>query len=378
MTAQSNGILVSCECGETFRVSVEFAGREGKCRRCQRALTIPTPGPTDGSMDEIATHDPDLERPPPINDHRHGDQRLDQKESRTRCWRSFRIRLVWSLGLIGGGVFLGFLGLSSYSVLLGGANPVPTRYFFVAACVGAGGVAGLIMCIVEVIVPTTGRIRRLLSYVQVAVIGLVVIVGGIILAIEHRRSEQRRQPLKQFAESLANRGMSTERRSGYDYVVSIAANPAGPPVTDTDLRYLSEHADKLRSLHELNLAGTEITDAGLKHLGGEEGERWQHVAVLNLSRTKVTDAGLECLDGFSHLSVLDLYETRVTDAGLAHLNRCSRLRTLNLANTEVTDAGLEHLNRCSRLRTLNLAGTQVTDAGIEKLRRARSKCKVER
>ena len=112
MTAQPNRILVSCECGKMFRVRAEFAGREAKCRHCQRSLTIPIPGPTDGSMDEVATSGPDLERPPLIDDHCHGEQRPDQKEPRTRSWRCLLVRFLSSLGLIGGGFLLAFVAMA--------------------------------------------------------------------------------------------------------------------------------------------------------------------------------------------------------------------------------------------------------------------------
>jgi hypothetical protein len=43
-------------------------------------------------------------------------------------------------------------------------------------------------------------------------------------------------------------------------------------------------------LQELNLAETQVTDAGLKHLKGLTA-----LQGLDLSRTKVTDAGVEAL-----------------------------------------------------------------------------------
>jgi len=284
-----------------------------------------------------------------------------------------------SLGLVGGGFLLGF-----FSVLTSFSNPFSIKdmdeyLMFAAACVIAGGVTGLIMCIIELIVPMTNRIRRLLFYIQVAVIGLAVIVCGIGSKLADRRSEQARQQRKQreqqIIESLANRGMSFELLS--PQTASITANAAGPPVTDADLRHLNEHVYYLPSFCRLNLAGTEISDAGLKHLEHEDNGRWQHlINVLNLSGTRVTDTGLEYLKGFSRLVRLNLASTRVTDAGLKHVKGFSVLQTLDLTGTEVTDAGLEHLKRCHHLRTLNLAGTKVTDAGIEKLRRARPGCEI--
>jgi len=145
---------------------------------------------------------------------------------------------------------------------------------------------------------------------------------------------------------------SLSLEGGSRSVASITANPAGPPVTDAGLEYLYEHALHLPPIGKLDLSGTEITDAGLKHLKREDKGLWQRsVCVLNLSCTEVTDAGLEYLKWFSPLRVLDLHETQVTDAGLEHLK------------------GMD-------IDTVNVTGTRVTDAGIEELRRALPSCKV--
>ena len=37
------GILVSCECGKTFKVPEKFAGKKGKCAGCGKILDIPVP-----------------------------------------------------------------------------------------------------------------------------------------------------------------------------------------------------------------------------------------------------------------------------------------------------------------------------------------------
>jgi len=202
----------------------------------------------------------------PRRDDCRGEQGLDQREPRTRCWRSLLIRFSLSLGLIGVGYLLGI-----FAFIIGFSNPLPIKdldeyLLIVAQCVAVGGIGGLVICIFELIVPVTERVRRRLYHMQVVVIGLIVIVGSIGSEIAERRSkrmrQERRQRKQQVIASLSNRGMSVELHTGGR--AWITANPAGPPVTDAGLEYLQEHAHYLSSIPKLNLAGTKVTDAGIE------------------------------------------------------------------------------------------------------------------
>ena len=75
-------------------------------------------------------------------------------EPRTRCWRSLRTRFLLSLGMFGLGVFMGFLALG---MALSGseASPITSILCVGAACVGVGGIVGLVMFIIELLVPMT-------------------------------------------------------------------------------------------------------------------------------------------------------------------------------------------------------------------------------
>jgi len=115
---------------------------------------------------------------------------------------------------------------------------------------------------------------------------------------------------------------------------------------------------------------SQITDAGLVHLGGLTQPEW-----LTLNATQVTDAGLVHLRGLTHLRFLSLDDTQVTDAGLTHLEELT-LRQLNLQRTQVTDAGLVHLRGMHSLLYLGLSGTKVTDAGAGRLQKALPKCQM--
>jgi Leucine-rich repeat (LRR) protein len=81
-------------------------------------------------------------------------------------------------------------------------------------------------------------------------------------------------------------------------------------------------------------------------------------------------------DYFDEVEEVDLTGTQVTDAGLAHLQGLTGLQGLWLINTQVTDAGLAHLQGLTGLQVLSLDNTQVTDAGLAKLRQALPKCAI--
>src|SRR5213082_3475982 len=60
---------------------------------------------------------------------------------------------------------------------------------------------------------------------------------------------------------------------------------------------------------------------------------------------------------------VNLAGTQVTDAGLKELKHLKQLTSLNLIHTPVTDAGVKELKELKQLTSLSLHGTKVTDAG---------------
>ncbi len=93
----------------------------------------------------------------------------------------------------------------------------------------------------------------------------------------------------------------------------------------------------------------------------------EDLEYLVLAGTAVSDAGLKILEGMNKIDVLEIGNTRFTDGGLAHLKGLTRLRHLALDNTAVSDVGLLRLAGLTRLQSLNLGGSLVTDAGIAHL-----------
>lgn len=122
---------------------------------------------------------------------------------------------------------------------------------------------------------------------------------------------------------------------------------------------------RLSGLRNVNLGGSDVTDAGLAHLEGMTG-----LTTLYVDSSKVTDAGLARLRGLTGLEDLFAGDTRVGDAGLAHLRTLTRLRMVFLNNTRVTDAGLTHLAGLPALRQVDLRGSMVTAEGVQALRQA--------
>ncbi len=135
---------------------------------------------------------------------------------------------------------------------------------------------------------------------------------------------------------------------------------AGTQVTSAGLRHLR----RLRTLRELDLTHTLVDDAGLAHLASLVNLEW-----LKLEGTALTGTGLRRLAGLSSLRQLDLSGTKVTDGSLAGLP--PNLETLILSDTPITGRALPHVGRLKHLTRL-----QVFDTAFPRTRRIGS-CEVE-
>ncbi|MGM0489677.1 MAG: hypothetical protein ACQESR_23330 [Planctomycetota bacterium] len=81
----------------------------------------------------------------------------------------------------------------------------------------------------------------------------------------------------------------------------------------------------------------------------------------------VTNGDLAILHEFSSLLSLDLADTEISDQGLKHVAGLTELRSLDLRRTSVTDAGLVHLAGLKRLEILHLHDTCVRGWGVDRL-----------
>jgi hypothetical protein len=124
---------------------------------------------------------------------------------------------------------------------------------------------------------------------------------------------------------------------------------------------------------EIDLAGAQISDAGLAALRGNKCLRY-----LNLGGTQVSDRGLVILKECPNIEYLCLaMNPRITDQGLATAGGLRSLRALDLTVTAVTDAGLVHLESLKELRYLRLWGTEVTDVGRSRMRESIPKLQID-
>lgn len=159
-------------------------------------------------------------------------------------------------------------------------------------------------------------------------------------------------------------------------------------LTDAELAKLKD----LPNLTTLDLTGTPITDAGLKHVGG-----LKQLTSLSLNNVQtVTDAGANHLEGLTELvtlhadavpfgdagcaslaklpklkSVQAAFMPNVTNAGMKALAKSPSLELAILARSPLTDTGLAALAACKTLKHLWVGGTKVTAAGVAAFRKAR-------
>ena len=142
-------------------------------------------------------------------------------------------------------------------------------------------------------------------------------------------------------------------------------NIAATQIDDDGLQYIGKRFSSLLPFRgKLNLAGTNITDAGLVHLRGVS------LDSLDLSDTSITDSGVKQLTALDGLVNLNLSNTKISDEALRMLPSLNKLDVIRLRHTQVTDAGLAHLHGMSALRYLDVTGTQATKEGVAQFKKA--------
>jgi hypothetical protein len=84
------------------------------------------------------------------------------------------------------------------------------------------------------------------------------------------------------------------------------------------------------------------------------------------------------LSRLEYLTHLVLAGTRVTDVGVKEVAGLPQLTHLVLSNTGITDASLKELAQCPRLTFLSVREVEnITKAGVAELRRARPNLKIQ-
>jgi hypothetical protein len=140
-----------------------------------------------------------------------------------------------------------------------------------------------------------------------------------------------------------------------------------------------------KSLRMVDLLEAELTDAGLKELGGCKGltglnfrGAWgftdagvaglaplADLQFLGLGSGGVTDKSLKTVATFKQLRGLSLWGAKVGVAGVKELTALAELRHLELTASGADDACLKVVARLDKLETLIVGGVEVTDAGMK-------------
>lgn len=126
---------------------------------------------------------------------------------------------------------------------------------------------------------------------------------------------------------------------------------------DTHLSRLTN----LPALQELNFDSCPVGDWSLAHLA--DNNVTPNLISLDLADSDLTDAGMSHLPKFKHLKKLSLFYCNISNSGLAHIARMTQLEELNLDSRDIGDEGLIHLRNLKNLKSLDIFSGRVTDAG---------------
>jgi len=88
---------------------------------------------------------------------------------------------------------------------------------------------------------------------------------------------------------------------------------------------------------------------------------------LDLQGTRTTNEALKHIP--KSVEQLAIGSTAITDQGLQHLKKLLMLKRLNVSNTSISDIGLNHLHCHENLEWLNVSDTKVTEDGLDELRK---------
>jgi hypothetical protein len=132
-----------------------------------------------------------------------------------------------------------------------------------------------------------------------------------------------------------------------------------------------ERIKSFKSLEELTLNHTEITDAGVVKLKG-----LTNLLVLNLNDTSIGDVGVESLSSLRKLGWLSLARTHVSDRGLDSLKTLPQLKSLQISETKITEASLGTLEAFRGLESVSLHDNRVSVPAILRLKARRPHLRV--
>jgi Leucine-rich repeat (LRR) protein len=149
-------------------------------------------------------------------------------------------------------------------------------------------------------------------------------------------------------------------RDAFDYLVrlesltSLDASALAPRLSDLT---------KLPKLTNINLSGKEYGDENAETIA----DTFKSLEELYLRHTSITNAGVQSLSRIGTLKILTLDDSNIDDAAGESLRKMKQLTWLSLENCAVKNNTLAAISELPDLSFLFLSGTPVTDAGIESL-----------
>jgi internalin A len=134
-------------------------------------------------------------------------------------------------------------------------------------------------------------------------------------------------------------------------------------------RPAAEHIDdgkrpaKPEDVRRVNLAGTQVTAAGLKYFA-----EFPNLTDLHLGEPQITPDGMKKLTGFANLTFLTLATTKQAGDGLKHLAGMKKLSAVYISGTEMTS---EDVKRLADIKSLDFISLPITDEAVQALSEAR-------
>lgn len=121
-----------------------------------------------------------------------------------------------------------------------------------------------------------------------------------------------------------------------------------------------ENLARIKSLEELQLYGSNITDRDLEHF-----RHHPNIRLLVLGRCEgISDKALEAVATIPNLTSVDLTNSTITDDGLKALSQCTSLNSISLEATRISDEGLKNLTSWPALRGINLTQCAVSGESL--------------
>jgi len=171
---------------------------------------------------------------------------------------------------------------------------------------------------------------------------LAVILSALLFAaapdaFAQAKKKAERSPAEKAAiAAIRKMGGHVQEIAQNDSRLEVAFHLADGKITDKNLVPLKD----LKDVVELNLRGTDVTDAGLKHVAG-----LKSLKKLHLEKTKITDKGLAELKGLDNLEWLNVYGTQVSNDSLTHIKNLKGLKKYYIFETKVTIEGVAQMKK---------------------------------